>query len=196
MDWKITIKKGTPECIHCKRAFEDDEEYVSALYEDESVDYLRYDYCQSCWEKEARPGYFSLWKAVFSLDEKKKNRLDIEAVYDIFESLYENTYEQMQSPERRDKMCYILGLMLMRKKILSLRGTKENDGRSMLVMKKVREEKIFEVIVPKITELEISALRDDVFSLLGLEVPNEAGSENEPEEDEQGSPGNEPHLTN
>lgn len=172
MEWKI--KKRLPHCSACQKEFEDKQEYFSALYEDESVDYLRFDYCTECWPDKGQPGYFSFWKGMFSNDPQKKNNyFNIETVYEIFEPLYENTYEPMQVPERRDKLIYILALMLMRKRILTLRSTKEKDGRSVLILNKSREEKSFEVPVPQITEAEISLLRDDISTLLGYETERE-----------------------
>src|SRR3972149_4029961 len=59
MEWKIT--KGSKGCILCSKEFCEDEEYYSALFDENNI-FIRKDYCTSCWSKDKGDGLFSFWK--------------------------------------------------------------------------------------------------------------------------------------
>src|SRR3972149_5830049 len=82
MEWKIT--KGSKGCILCSKEFCEDEEYYSALFDENNI-FIRKDYCTSCWSKDKGDGLFSFWKtSVPQRDKPVQKFVNNEVFLDMF----------------------------------------------------------------------------------------------------------------
>jgi hypothetical protein len=64
---------------------------------------------------------------------------------------------------------FVLGLLLMRRRRLKLDGETREDGREVLRMRCPRTGTVHEVVNPRLSDGELTAVQDDVFEALGWE---------------------------
>lgn len=134
------IERPTGQCAFTGKALEPGEAYVATLVEVEpspedgaaepsaagQLGFKRIDVALSAWEEGRRPeNLFSHWRATAPQpNEKKKLFVDNEVLLQLFRRLGED--------ERDDRLAFrfVLGLILMRKKMLRYDGTtqKSADG--------------------------------------------------------------------
>lgn len=119
------LARSTGHCAATGRPLESGTLCVAALCErpdDDSFD--RRDYSVEAWESGERPeGLFSYWKTVVPPhDAKPKLLLDDTVLMDLF--------ERLAADERPQRVAFrfVLGLILMRKKLLKFTGRNISDG--------------------------------------------------------------------
>ena len=149
MDWNIT--KSRHQCV-CGRQFAEGEAFVAALFE-ESGEFVRRDYCPACWEPiRAKGSYFSFWRAVVPQKEEKRRLFaDTNVLLDFFLRLEQETEDQKR------QFFYLLGLILMRKKLLKFDDLERADGQEFLLLRYAREDRVVRVPNPRLTEEQIEA---------------------------------------
>jgi len=162
MDWNVA--KGQRVCA-CGRELEENEAYYAALTE-QGEEFLRRDYCAACWEKaRAEGGFFSFWKASVPPKEHKRRLFaDDEVLLDFFFRL-----EGAQEEQRRH-FFYLLALILMRKKILKFEDIERDDEREVLCLRYPREDRLFRVVDPKLSEEQIEAVKEQLSEILDFQV--------------------------
>ena len=117
-DW--TVPKGRRTCAGCQREFRPAEPMVSVLFLREQA-LVREDRCAACEPAADRVGAVSHWRtAAPTPDQPKRAKLDAEAAGELFRRLVTDL-----KPEQR-ALCYVLGLVLVRRK--SLRLVRQEEG--------------------------------------------------------------------
>ena len=162
MDWNIA--RGQRVCA-CGRELTENETYCAALYE-EGEQFVRKDYCLPCWEKVKGEGaHFSFWKTVVPPKHQKRRLFaDDEVLLDFFFRLDGETDEQ------RRHFFYLLGLILMRKKILKFEDIQRDGEHEFLCLRYPREDRVFRVPDPKLTEEQTAALKEQLSQILDFQV--------------------------
>ena len=174
-DWERLIKKREVLCSHCERVFEVDEVIVTALFLDESG-FERKELCLSC-EGELDDEPFSTWRAKRSGDEAPPpRRLDLSYLSDLFRRL------QGKEEAMAQRLCWISALLLLRKKLLELRGRREGEGgEEILLVGFRREEESYELPDPKLDDETIASISEDLGNIFNLEEKVKAS--NQPKKD-------------
>jgi len=162
MDWNIAKSQRT--CA-CGRELAENESYFAALYE-EGEGFVRRDFCQACWEKaRAEGGHFSFWRATVPPKEQKRRLFaDDEVLLDFFTRL------EHAEEEQRRHFYYLLALILMRKKILKFEDIERGGERELLCLRLPREDRLFRVADPKLTEEQIEAVKEQLSQVLDFRV--------------------------
>ena len=158
MEWKIT--KGSKGCILCNKEFCDEEEYYSALF-DENNSFIRKDYCTLCWSKDKGEGLFSFWKTkVLKRDKPVQKFVNNEVFLDMFIRLEGKT----ESNQRN--LRYVLALYLIRKKIFKLKSLKRENEEEFITLYFPKEDREFDVFNPNLKEEEIECITCEMSQLL------------------------------
>ena len=162
MDWNIA--KSRRVCT-CGRELAENEVYYAALYE-QGEEFSRRDYCETCWDKaRAESGFFSFWKtAVPPKEQKRRLFAGDEVLLDFFLRL-ENAQE-----EQHRHFLYLLALILMRKKLLKFEDIERTDDQEFLCLRLPREDRVFRVPNPKLSEEQIEALKGKLSEVLDFQV--------------------------
>ncbi len=162
------IAKASEHCRTCERAMAPAEEFVAVLV-DAGEEFRRDDFCLPCWE--ARDGgtdesAFSVWRCRAPEPDKPKRQLvGNEALMDMFEKL-SGTDEPAKLNFR-----FVLGLMLMRKKLLVYDGTSaDDDGREVWAMHWKNRDDPVPVINPQLDDEKIAQVSEQLGAL--FEVPS------------------------
>ncbi len=119
------LGRATGVCASTGVALEPGTPFVACLVERESEEGLdRLDYGREAWEGGARPArLFAFWAGVVPRpDEKPRVFIDDDALVSIFDQL-----EGATDPKRQ-AFRYVLGLVLIRKRLIRQVGTREARG--------------------------------------------------------------------
>ena len=160
-EWEIT--RSQQRCGRCETVFEELQEYYSAIYE-RPEGFERMDFCMKCW-----PGgtdeMFSFWKRrVPPKEVKPKKFVDDEMLIDFFERLSGAT------EELKVNFRYILALVLMRKRLLKLEGTRRDETGEYLKIKLRGRDAVQEVFNPDLTEEKIGHVTEEIGHILNVRL--------------------------
>ncbi len=160
MEWKVN--KSQRRCAVTARVLEVGETFFSALKE-EGESFVRYDYSEAAWNDLGKEEFFSYWKThIPSKDQQRKNKLkiDSEAFYTFFSNLHRQTKPKNQL------FLYLLGLILIRKRILRLEEIEKSPDGEGLIIYDTRSKEEIRIAVPEVTEAALAGARqelEDIF---------------------------------
>lgn len=158
MEWKIN--KGSKGCISCNKEFCEEEDYYSALFDENNV-FTRKDFCIVCWDAGKQEGLFSFWKTKVPKKGKPVQKfVNNEVLFDMFVRL-----EGREEPNQRN-LRYVLALYLIRKKIFKLKSFARENGEEFLTLHYPKEDKEFSVFNPNLKDEEIEAITAEMNQLL------------------------------
>ncbi|MGE4000712.1 MAG: hypothetical protein AB7I48_10865 [Planctomycetaceae bacterium] len=126
---------------------------VHSVLVERDGDTIRFDYSADGW-KGPPPGTIGQWRAVVPhpADDKPKP-LDTEALLEYFQRLLED------ANPAQEQMSYVLALLLLQKRRLSLDGSRIDGDVAYLLLSGSRGEGPFEVRDQQLTATEISSLQ-------------------------------------
>ena len=159
------IKARSEICAECKMAFQDKQQYFSALvFGNEG--YVREDYCGRCWiggKKDVTSPY-SQWQGVFRTPPPPPE----EALKkETAESLLRRLMEQ-DDPTKMNVM-YILAVMLERKRILAERDVQKHDnGAKVIVYEHKKTGETFLIPDPGLRLDQLEHVQIEVVEMLGV----------------------------
>ena len=150
-------------CVGCGGVIEAETPFYSVLTA-ETEDLKRFDYCPACWERrageESGGPVIASWRTVRAPREAPKRtyvKLDMDVVWRIFSSMDEGPEAGIEAELR-----YVLALMLLRRRRLEL--GKSVGGRLEMIAKK--EERVFRVVDPDLSEERVQEVTDRLGELL------------------------------
>ncbi|TAJ11579.1 MAG: hypothetical protein EPO68_14380 [Planctomycetota bacterium] len=165
-DWKYSRRNGL--CSACTRAFAEQEQLYSLLRMHEGV-LVREDRCPACFgaalaaEFESSGG-LAYWRTRFAPGGGL--RLDLDSLEALFLTLVGRAPPaDGAAPDARvGELCYLLGLLLLRKRRLKLDriAPARGDEREKLVVHRPRRPQQYEVAVYDLTPERQAELRDEL----------------------------------
>ena len=168
LDWEI--QKRSHECLACQRSF-GDEDLLHCLLLFEAALPVRKDYCQPCWEAEkqlaAPAGTYSYWQS------RCKVAPPTVKVKPVKRDLVELLLKKYLPSEASDhkNLCYILAVMLERKKVLSQKDSITGpSGGKVLVYENNKTGETFVIADPQLKLTEIPFVQQQVKALLDAEL--------------------------
>ncbi|MEE2681227.1 MAG: hypothetical protein VX641_02525 [Planctomycetota bacterium] len=130
-----------------------------------SLGLVRHDYSVEAWESGARPSrLFSWWRTkVPPPGGPKRLLVDDEALLDLFDRLAED------DDERRRAFRWVLGLILVRKKLLKLEGTAPSEeGTRFMLRRRGSDPELppVELLDPELSEDDARAIADELGEIM------------------------------
>ncbi len=130
---------------------------------DQAGKFVRQDYSSEAWQGPP-PEAFSFWSGrVPAPDGPRRPRIDDELLMECFGRL------QNETDPGRVSFCYVVALLLMRRKRLRFDRVQMDGEREVLVLRCVRAGIVYEVVNPRLTEEQMAEVQDEVFRVLGWE---------------------------
>lgn len=163
-DWPIKHRADT--CARTQRAFEPGEQFYTLLFQ-ETDGFRREDLSEEAWaqrNENIRP--FSFWKTRYEpAPAAPQEPLKKEEAEDILRRLL-STNDPAQT-----NACYVLAIMLERKRVLKQIKTEETAGRPVLIYEHAKTGDVF--IVPNVHLRldELEHVQNEVAQLLKSAVP-------------------------
>ena len=140
------------------------EKFMAALRET-PLGFDRVDVSLSAWPQFDRQTIVAFWQATMPAQEQKKKLfVDDEVLCDLFERLKETT-----EPAKLN-FRFVLGLILMRKKMLIYDTSRTEDGKDIWEMHfKGREEKL-DLLNPRLDEAQVAEVSQQLGQILNEEL--------------------------
>lgn len=161
------VSRPTGRCAATGETLEPGTPYIAALCDHpDDEGFARVDYSLSAWESGTRPeGLFSYWKAVVPDPEQKQKLL-------VDDSVLMDLFERLGSDERPQRIAFrfVLGLILMRKKLLKMVGRAEGDGERWLMQPRGSDAAPMEMANPNITDDDVRDITDQLSEILEGEL--------------------------
>jgi len=159
------IKARSESCQECKMAFQDKQQYFSALVFG-SEGYVREDYCGRCWmggKKEVTAPY-SQWQGTFHPPPPPpEEALKKETAETLLRRLIQD-----DDASKRNVM-YILAVMLERKRILVEKDVqKHDDGGKVIVYEYKKTGEVFLIPDPGLHLDQLEHVQIEVIEMLGV----------------------------
>lgn len=180
-EWKL--KRREAQCARCERVFEEGEPFFSVLVVEEDM-LGRVDHCPACFaERPESPGELVWWRTRRQAAPKRGLAVDFESVEALFLALIGREEERLR------ELCYLLSLLLMRKRRVKLVRVRRSAEGETMVLRRPRREEELEVSVFDLTPERMEVLRRELERIV-----EGAGAEDvlagpapvpEPEEPEQ-----------
>jgi hypothetical protein len=163
MDYQL--KPLGKNCSQTGKAFEPGETCYSAIVEKGS-EWVRLDYSAGAWAgpPEKALGYWRM--TIPARVEARRHTLDPDALLRQFEQLCED------ANPAREKLRYVLALLLVQRRRLRINQTRSEGGTSVLELSGVQGEGPFEVRDQNLSETEIAALQQELETSILSEPKN------------------------
>jgi hypothetical protein len=163
IEWNIQSRGHA--CTLTGRTFADQEVYFTVLL-DQRAGFERFDLCAEAWQEHgpeilARPGLVSHWRGRY----EAPPAVAPEAIRkDDAESLLRKLVER--ADEQFAPACYILAVMLERKRVLKVKTQLREAGRRVFVYEQARTGDVFTIADPDLHLDQLEAVQRQVAELL------------------------------
>src|SRR5580658_3108490 len=163
-EWNLQSRAHA--CQSCHKPFADKEAYHTLLSE-EKHEYLRMDICQGCWDSQYREGasdrkgFISQWQGIYHAPPTAP----VEAIQkESAESLLRKLIET--NDPKHGPVCYILAVMLERKRLLKVKEQIQRDGRRVFIYEQPRTGDIFTITDPNLQLNQLEEVQRATAELL------------------------------
>lgn len=158
------VPRGGGKCASSGRPIVAGEKYFAAI-RDLPAGVERLDVSPECWESFNKTGLLAYWQTVMPrVDEKKKVFVDDEVLCTLFERLADATEAAKVS------FRFVLGLILMRKRLVIYDGTRHDDGRDVWLVRLKGKPEPMDLLDPKLDEQQMAEVSQQLGQILNEEL--------------------------
>jgi len=175
IEWNIQSRAHA--CQSCAKTFADKESFHTLLF-DQRHGYERLDVCDSCWKSQYsqgatdRKGFISHWQSVYSAPPAvPPDAIQKETAETLLRKLVERN-----EPEHA-AACYILAVMLERKRILKVKAQFKEEGRRVFIYEYPKTGDLFNIADPNLQLDQLEEVQRDVAQLLEHGLDSASSSE-------------------
>jgi hypothetical protein len=170
-EWNIQSRAYA--CQACEKAFTDKHPFHTLLFE-EKQEYQRLDICPECWAAQYRDGandrkgFISQWQGIFQAPPAAPPDPILK---ESAESLLRKLIEA--NDPKYAPVCYILAVMLERKRVFKTREQIQRDGGRVFIYEHGKTGDIFTIADPNLQLNQLEEVQRDTANLLahGLNPP-------------------------
>ena len=155
--WDIARTSGV--CAISGRAFEEGEEYYVVLLEDGET-FRRADYSLSEWTGPPEGAFCHFKTRIQPKKQKKRLLVDDDLLVNFFLRLADET------DEARVRLRFVLGLILMRNRILRYQQTIHDGEREHWQMRLVKDQTLHQVLNPQLTDDQLEGVSRQLGAIL------------------------------
>lgn len=151
-------------CAASGRAIEPGEKFIAAVRET-PAGMERLDVAVEHWDAFDRTGLLAFWQTVMPRSEqKKKVFVDDEVLCTLFERLAD------AAEPVKVNFRFVLGLLLMRKRLVIYEDTRHEDGRDVWVVRMKGKNDKLELVDPKLDEQQVAEVSGQLGEILNEEL--------------------------
>jgi hypothetical protein len=161
------IQSRAHECKNCGAPFAEKALFHTLLF-DLKKEFNRIDVCQGCWESQfaeggvERKGFVSHWQGVYEgAPPPPPDPIQKETAETLLRRLIEEN-DPVHGPA-----CFILAVMLERKRLLRVREQFHREGRRYFIYEQPGTGDVFTILDPNLQLDQLDEVQRDVASLLG-----------------------------
>jgi len=158
------VPRPSGKCAVCGRDIPPGEKFVAAIRET-STGFERLDISPDCWQTFDRANLLGFWQTVMPRpEEKKKLFVDDQVLCDLFERLADVT------EPAKVNFRFVLGLILMRKRLIVYETTRHDDGKDVWVVRLKGKDQRLDLTDPKLNEQEMTEVSQQLGQILNEEL--------------------------
>lgn len=158
------VARPSGKCAVTGEVIAPDDKYMAALRET-PTGMERVDVSLGAWKDFDRSGLLASWQTVMPRPEaKKKVFVDDEVLATLFERLADTT------EPAKVNFRFVLGLILMRKRLIQYESSKTVDGQDVWVVKPRGRDDRLEMVNPKLDELQVAEVSTQLGEILNSEL--------------------------
>ena len=151
-------------CAVCAADIAPDEKFMAALNET-AEGFARADVCVNCWPKYERKDVVAFWQATMPRAEaKRKVFVDDAVLCELFERL------GGVSEPAKVQFRFVLGLILMRKRLVVYESSKRNGDQEYWVVRMKGKQELLDLVNPHLGEDEVKAVSTQLNEILNQEM--------------------------
>lgn len=151
-------------CAVCGQVIEPDTRFTAALL-DTPAGFQRADCQIECWPAYDRSQVIAFWQTVMPRPEaKKKVFVDDQILSELFVRLADAT-----EPARLN-FRFVLGLILMRKRLVVYENTRQENGQEIWVMHLKGSEESIDLVNPRLGEPQMKEVSEQLSEILSQEL--------------------------
>jgi hypothetical protein len=151
-------------CAVTGNTIEPDEKLMAALRET-SAGFERLDISMAAWPEFDRKDVVAFWQTVMPRHEQKKKLfVEDQVLCDLFERLGDVT-----EPAKLN-FRFVLGLILMRKRMLVYENSRNEDGREIWTMRFKGKEQRLDMLNPRLAEEQVAEVSQQLGAILNEEL--------------------------
>lgn len=162
-EWNIQSRAHV--CQACTRPFADKQPFHTVLFT-ERQGYERFDVCEPCWTVQygqgatSRKGFISHWQGIFEIPPARPDPIQRETAETLLRKLVE-----LNDP-RHGPACFILAVMLERKRVLKVKDQVVTEGRRVFIYEHPGTGDVFTVPDPNLRLDQLDEVQRSVAHLL------------------------------
>jgi hypothetical protein len=163
-DW--SIKARSHECQNCGRPFKSKEQMHTLLFEERDA-YNRLDVCEACWTAQysqgstQRKGFVSHWLSAYTPPPPPSAEpIQRETAESLLRKLLDLNQARYIGP------CFILAVMLERRRVLKARSQAVENGCRILVYEHAQSGEVFTIVDPGLKLDQLDEVQQEVARLL------------------------------
>ncbi|MGH7175819.1 MAG: hypothetical protein ACREJC_00435 [Tepidisphaeraceae bacterium] len=158
------LAKPLGRCRVCDKPIEVGQRFMAALRETPQG-LERLDVSLDCWQDFDRKEVLAFWQSVMpSADQKRRLFVDDQVLCELFERLSD------ASEQSKVNFRFVLGLILMRKRLVIYESTEQHEGREVWTVRlKGREDRI-DLTNPRLDEQQIKEVSEQIGQILSEEL--------------------------
>lgn len=158
------VARPLGKCQVCGRTIEPGEKFMAALRETQ-MGFERVDVSSECWDPFERKDLLAFWQAVMPRAEaKKKLFVDDTVLCDLFERLSD------ASEQAKVNFRFVLGLILMRKRLIVYEGTRVDGDRELWNVRLKGRDELIDLLNPKLDEAQVQEVSQQLSQILSEEL--------------------------
>jgi hypothetical protein len=158
------VARPQGQCVVCQAALGPGQQFMAALQETPSG-FARLDCCRACWDPARHSGLVAFWQTTMPAAEaRRKMFVDDGVLCDLFERL-----AAVEEPAKVN-FRFVLGLILMRKKLLTYESTGQRDGREVWVVRVKGRAEPLEMVNPHLGEEQVREVSGQLGEILNQEM--------------------------
>lgn len=158
------VPRPQGKCAVCGRDIAAGEKFLAAVRETpEGLERLDID--PDCWPKFDKSNLLGFWQTVMrKAEEKKKVFVDDEVLCTLFERLSDAT------EPAKINFRFVLGLILMRKRLVIYDTTRHDNGRDVWVVRMKGKDQRLDLVDPKLNEQQVTEVSQQLGQILNEEL--------------------------
>ena len=158
------VAKPLGKCAVTGEPIAQGEKFMAALRET-PTGFERVDVSLAAWPQFDRKDVVGFWQATMpALEQKKKLFVDDEVLCTLFERLADT------SEPAKINFRFVLGLILMRKRLVVYETTRSEEGRDVWVVRLKGREDRLDLVDPKLNEAQVTEVSQQLGEILNEEL--------------------------
>jgi hypothetical protein len=158
------VARPQGKCCVCGQDIAPEQKFMAALVETPQG-FQRADCMLECWEKYDRKDVVAFWQTVMPRPEQRKKLfVDDTVLCELFERLAE------VSEPAKVSFRFVLGLILMRKRLLIYERTRSEAEREIWVVRMKGKEEMLDLVDPKLDEEKMKQVSQQLGEILQQEL--------------------------